>query len=187
MAVIPLVPETKMVDVGKLISLENLLVRKVTWLVLTSTSALLILSCAFGADHMTRIAYIYSRLPRTLSLSLSLSLSLFLSLSLSLSHTHTHVLTSRDSTLSHILTYRDSALSLSLSLSSFSTSINSLTLPVRKTQLNTRNMGAYAFCNLFLSCSAFSVRLVPASNRASEISWNPERDKQATWEKTRSS
>ncbi len=30
MAVIPLVPETKMVDVGKLISLGNLLVRKVT-------------------------------------------------------------------------------------------------------------------------------------------------------------
>ena len=30
MAVIPLVPETKMVDVGKLISLRNLLVRKVT-------------------------------------------------------------------------------------------------------------------------------------------------------------
>ena len=30
MAVIPLVPETKMVDVGKLISLENLLVRKIT-------------------------------------------------------------------------------------------------------------------------------------------------------------
>ena len=29
MAVIPLVPETKMVDVGKLISLENLLVRKI--------------------------------------------------------------------------------------------------------------------------------------------------------------
>ena len=30
MAVIPLVPKTKMVDVGKLISLGNLLVRKVT-------------------------------------------------------------------------------------------------------------------------------------------------------------
>ena len=30
MAVIPLVPETKMVDVGKLISFENLLVLKVT-------------------------------------------------------------------------------------------------------------------------------------------------------------
>ena len=44
MAVIPLVPETKMVDVGELISLRNLLVRKVTWLVLTTTSATLILS-----------------------------------------------------------------------------------------------------------------------------------------------
>ena len=30
MAVIPLFPEAKMVDIGKLISVENLLVRKVT-------------------------------------------------------------------------------------------------------------------------------------------------------------
>ena len=77
MAVIPFVTETKMVDVGKLI-------RKVTWFVLTTTSAPLILSRAFGADYMTRIAYIYSRLPRTHSLTfwlpetaLSLSLSSF--------------------------------------------------------------------------------------------------------------
>ena len=76
------------------------------------------------------------------------------------------------------------SVSLSLSLSLFiSTSRNSLTLP----QLNTRNMGAYTFCDLFLSCSAFSVRLVPVSNTASEISSNPERDKQPTWEKSRSS
>ena len=69
MVVMPLVPETKMADVGKLISLVNLLVRKVTWLVLTTTSATLILSRAFGADCVTRIAYIYSRLPRTHSLT----------------------------------------------------------------------------------------------------------------------
>ena len=43
----------------------------------------------------------------------------------------------------------------------------------------------YTFHNLFLSCSAFSVRLLPASNTASEISSNPERDKQPTLEKTR--
>ena len=43
MVVMPLVPETKMADVGKLISLGNLLARKVTWLVLTTTSATLIL------------------------------------------------------------------------------------------------------------------------------------------------
>ena len=67
------------------------------------------------------------------------------------------------------------------------TSRNSLTLPVSKTQLNTRNMGAHTFCNLFLYCSALFVRLVPAANTASEISSNPERDKQPTWEKTRSS
>ena len=65
MAVMPLVPETKMADVGKLISLRNILVWKVTWLVLTTTSATLILSSDFGADCMTRIAYIYSRLSRT--------------------------------------------------------------------------------------------------------------------------
>ena len=47
MSVIPLVPEAKMADIGKLISLGNLLVRKVTWFVLTTTSAALILSRAF--------------------------------------------------------------------------------------------------------------------------------------------
>ena len=66
----PLVPETKMADVSKLISLENLLVRKVMWLVLTTTSATLILSRAFGADCMTMIAYIYSRLPSSHSFTL---------------------------------------------------------------------------------------------------------------------
>ena len=72
MAVMPRVPETKMVDVGKLTSLENLLVRKVMWLVLTTMSATLILSRTFGAVCMTRIAYKYSRLPRTHSLHFDL-------------------------------------------------------------------------------------------------------------------
>ena len=70
MAVMPLVPEAKIVDVGKLISLGSLLVRKITWLVLTTMSATLILSREFGADCMTRITYIYSRLTRTHSLTL---------------------------------------------------------------------------------------------------------------------
>ena len=70
MVVMPLVPETKMADVGKLTSLGNLVVRKVTWFVLTTTSATLIWPSAFGADCMTKIAYIYSRLPRTHSLTL---------------------------------------------------------------------------------------------------------------------
>ena len=52
MAVIPFVPETKTVDVGKLISLENLLVRKVTWLLLTTTFAPLTLSRAFWSRPM---------------------------------------------------------------------------------------------------------------------------------------
>ena len=67
MAVMPHFPKTKMADVGKLISLGNLFVRKVTWLVLTTTSESLKLSRAFGAS-CTRIVYIYSRLSRTNSL-----------------------------------------------------------------------------------------------------------------------
>ena len=51
-----------MAVVGKLIFLSNLLARKTTWSVLTTTSATLILSRDFIADCMTRIAYIYSRL-----------------------------------------------------------------------------------------------------------------------------
>ena len=99
-----------------------------------------------------------------------------------------YILSSSKNSFSHISTYGDVSLSLSISLTHthtfwlpeivlslfISTSRNSLTLPVSKTQLNTRNMGAYTFCDPFLSCSAFSVRLVPASNSASEISSNPE-------------
>ena len=40
MAALSLVPETKMADVGKLISLGNILARKTTWLVLTTTSTI---------------------------------------------------------------------------------------------------------------------------------------------------
>ena len=61
----PLVPETKMADEGKLISLGDVLARKVTWFVLTTTSPTSILSRDFGAVCMTKIAYIYSRLSRT--------------------------------------------------------------------------------------------------------------------------
>ena len=57
MAVMPLVRKTKMADIGKLISLGNLLARKTTWLVLTTTSATSILPCVFGAYNMTRIVY----------------------------------------------------------------------------------------------------------------------------------
>ena len=85
-------------------------------------------------NHMTRITYIFSRRPRTHSLTFWLpETSLYLSLSLSLSP----------------------SLAFSLSLSVFiSTSRNSLNLPVSKTLLNTRNMGAHTFCDLFLTCSA---------------------------------
>ena len=152
MAVMPLVPETKIADVGKLITLGNLLVRKVTWLVLTTTSATLILSRAFGTDCMTRIAYIYSRLPSTHSLS---------------------IWTYRVSILSHSSTFSLTETTHTLSLTSWFPALN----PTKM----------YTFRNLFLSCFAFSVRLAPDSNATTEISSNPERDKQSTWEKTRSS
>ena len=106
MAEIPLVPEIKMADVSKLISHGNLLTRKITGFVRTATSATLILSHAFGADRMTRIVYIYSRLPRTHSLTFWLPETI---LSLILS-----ILTYRDSTHTHTHTH---TLSLSLSLS----------------------------------------------------------------------
>ena len=56
MAVMSLVLGTKMADVCKLISLGNLLARKTTWLVLTTTSATLIWSRVFGAYCMTNIS-----------------------------------------------------------------------------------------------------------------------------------
>ena len=63
MAVMPLVLETKMADVSKTICLRNLLARKTTWLVLTTTSATSILSRILGAYCMTRIVYKYSNFP----------------------------------------------------------------------------------------------------------------------------
>ena len=146
-----------MADVGKLISLGKLLVRKVTWLVLTTKSATLILSRAFGADCLTRIAYIYSRLPRTHAFPFRLTDT-------------THSLTLRLTETTHSL-YFDSQRQHTLSLSY-------ICLPA----VNPTKM--YTFCNLFLSSSTFLVRLVPASNTTTEISSNPGRDRQPTWEKT---
>ena len=60
MAVMPLVPETKMAGVGKLISLGQ---EKNTWLVLTTTSTTSILSRVFVTYCMTRIVNKYSCLP----------------------------------------------------------------------------------------------------------------------------
>ena len=63
-----------MVDVSKLISFEHLLVRKVTCFMLPTTSTPLIfvpckINSVFGANHMTRISHIYSRLPIAHSLT----------------------------------------------------------------------------------------------------------------------
>ena len=96
MDMILLVLETKIADVGKLISLRNLLVRKAMCLVLTTTSTTLILTCTFGTNCMTRIAYIYSCLPRTHSFHFDLQSQHSLSLS--------HFALQRQHSLSYILT-----------------------------------------------------------------------------------
>ena len=115
MAVMPLFPETKMVDVGYLISLRNLLVRKVMWLLLTTMSATLILSHAFGADCMARIADILSSSKNSLHFDLQTQYTL----------SPFHIFTSRDNTHTHT-----HSLSLSLSLSlSFSYILTSNTQP----------------------------------------------------------
>ena len=139
----PLIPETKMVDGGKLINLGNLLVREVTWLVLTTTSATLILSLEFGAF---KLPYFVLTCHDKDCL---------------------YILSSSKNSLSYTMTYRDRTDSLSY-----------ICLP----DVNLTKM--YTFCNPFLSSSAISVRLFPTSNTASEISSNPEREKQPTWEKT---
>ena len=69
MAVMPLVPETKIADVSKLISLGSLLVKKISWLVLTTTSSDLILARGFGTHCTTSISHIYSRLPSSHTLT----------------------------------------------------------------------------------------------------------------------
>ena len=58
-AVMPLVPETKMADIAKLIDLRNLLAWRTTWLMLRNTSTTSILSRVFRAYSMTRILYKY--------------------------------------------------------------------------------------------------------------------------------
>ena len=72
-----------------------------------------------------------------------------------------YVLSSSRISFSRIVTSRDSTLSLLIS-----TSRNSLTLPVSKTQFNTRNIGADTFCNLFLSSFGFLVLFTNPSARA---------------------
>ena len=79
MALIPLVPETKMVDAGKLIILGNLWVTKVTCL--CSQLRPEILSRAFWSrPHDKDCLYILSSFKNSFSHILTLSLSLSLSL-----------------------------------------------------------------------------------------------------------
>ena len=135
----PLVPETKMANVGKLISLGNLLARKTTWLVLTTTSATSILSRIFGAYSMTRIVYKYSRLP---------TLTLY------------YIFTYRVNTLFPVwLPER------TLSLSPFrltESAHSSLFSTVDSQQSTAKKM--FTPRNHSLPCYTFSVRLFPASN-----------------------
>ena len=149
LAVIPHVRETKMADVGKLISLGNLLVRNVTWFVLTTTSATLILSRDFRADCMTRIAYMYSRLSRTSFFSIS---------------------THRDNTLSYTATFRDNS-HFPFWLSE-TTHTLSLSLSLLHLTSSSQPQEIYTLCNYFLPCSTIMDRLAPASKTTTEISSN---------------
>ena len=79
MGMMTLVPETKMADVDKLISHGNLMVRKVTWLVFTTTSATLIF-----------IPRIWSRLHGKDCLYILSSFSITPVLVHAYTHTHTH-------------------------------------------------------------------------------------------------
>ena len=148
MAVMPLVPETKMADVGKLISLGKLLVRKVTWLVLTTTSATLI--CPAHLEPT-----VWQGLPVYTLVFQALTL---LHCDLQGQHTHTHT---------HTHTYTHT---LSLSLLHFDFQ--------HSTPRKCIHSGTFFFLVL-------PFRL--ASNTTTEISSNPERDKQPKWEETRSS
>ena len=146
MTVMPLVPETKMADVGKLISLRNLLARKTTWLVLITTSSTSILSRVFGAYCMTRIVYKYSHLP---------TLILF------------HIFSYRVNSL-FPLWLPERTLSLTLSIST--NRVNTLFLLFTFDFQHSTNTKMYTPCNHSLSCYTFLVRLFPASN--AEISSN---------------
>ena len=155
MAVMPLVPETKMVDVSKLISLGNLLVRKVTWFVFTTTSATLIF---FPAILETTA---WQELPINTLVFQELILFHFNS---QRQYTLLHCDIQTRLTLS-VSTYRDNTHFLSLSLTfDFQQSI-----PWNATPL----------CNDFLPCSTFTIRLAPASKTTTEILSN-HRKKQTT-------
>ena len=146
----PLVPETKMAGVSILISLGNLLARKTTWLVLTTTSEISIMSHVFGAYCITRIVYKYSRLP---------TLTLF------------HIFTYRVNTL-----FPGWLPERTLSLSPFrlTESTHSSLFFTFDFQQSTA-MKMYTPCNHSLPCYTLSVRLFPASN--TEISSTTERNK----------
>ena len=87
--VMPLVPETKIADVSIVISLGNLLTRRITWLLPKTTPSNSILSRVFGANNMTRILYKYANLP---------TFTLFLHFHLQSQHTLSSV-TSRENIL----------------------------------------------------------------------------------------
>ena len=145
MTIMPLVSETKMADIGKLISLGNLLARKTTWLVITTTSATSILSRVFGAYCMTKIVYKCSHLP---------TLILF------------YIFTYRVNTTLSIMTFRENILTLSISTNRVNTLFLFFTFDFQ--QSTTTKM--YTPCNQSLPSYTFSVRLFPASN--TEISSN---------------
>ena len=166
MAVIPLVPETKMADVGKLISLGNLLDRKTTWFVLTTTSATLILSRDFGADCMTSIAYIYSRLSRTHSFHFNSQRK----------HALLHCDLQRQLILS-ILTHRDNT----------HTHTHTHTLSITFDFQQSTPRKCILSATIFFLVLHLLLELLQPRKQPQKFRQTTERNKQPAWEKTRSS
>ena len=148
----PLVPETKIADDGKLINVGILLVRKVTWFVFTTMSATLIFVPLFSSRlHDKNCLYI---------------LSSFQQLIFPFRLTET--------TRSLTLRLTETTLSFNFNFQrQFSlTRLSSLTSSSQPHEMCT-------LCNYFLPCSTFTVRLASASKITTEISSN-HRKKQTT-------
>ena len=154
----PLFPETKMADVGKLISLGNLLVRKFTWFVLTTTSATWFRHAILEPTAWQELP-IYTLVFQELILCIS---------------------THRDNTPSYTATYKDNSLfPFWLTETTHShTHTHTHTLSYILTS-RSQSHEMYTLCNYFLPYSTFTVILAPASKTTTEISSN-HRKKQIT-------
>ena len=147
MVVMPLVPETQMAGVCKLISFGNLLTRETLWLELKTTSATSVFSRVFEADSMTIIFYKYSNLP---------ILTLFFTISLG---------ESTQLSFNTLFPLRLPEKTLSRSQFRLTESIHACSFLQQSTATK-----IYTLCNHSFLCYTFSVRFFPASY--TEISSN---------------